>query len=154
MLKKIGIGLLVVLIVIQFIRPAKNISNAAAPNDISAKYNVPQNVYTTLQRACFDCHSNNTNYPWYADVQPVYWWLQHHVNEGKRELNFNEFAGYTKKRKLHKLEKIKKSVTEGWMPLDSYLWIHKDAKLTRDEATAIADWTDGLAAQIDKTESN
>lgn len=152
MLKKIGIGLLVILVVIQFIRPAKNISTAAAPNDIAAKYTVPANVYTTLQRACFDCHSNNTNYPWYNNIQPVAWWLQNHINEGKHELNFNEFAGYTKKRKLHKLDEIKESVTEGWMPLNSYLWIHKEAKLTKDEANAIAAWADALRAEIDNTE--
>lgn len=148
MLRKVLIALLVVLVVIQFIRPEKNQAAGPSPNDISTKYAVPANVQTVLKRSCFDCHSNNTVYPWYDNIQPVSWWLNHHVEEGKGELNFSEFASYSPKRAKHKLEEIGESVTEGWMPLDSYLWIHHDAKLSPEEAKLIADWAGGLEKQI------
>ncbi|XZF16604.1 heme-binding domain-containing protein [Chitinophagaceae bacterium MMS25-I14] len=150
--KKIFIAIIVVLVIIQFIRPARNISNGANPNDIAAHYTVPQNVQVVLQKACYDCHSNNTSYPWYTNIQPVGWWMQHHVNEGKQHLNFSEFASYNKKRKLKRLKDVSESVTEGWMPLDSYLWVHKEAKLTKEESQAIDSWATALAQQIDKTE--
>lgn len=84
------ITLLVVLVVIQFFHPAKNISTVKSPNDIAVLHNVPANVSTILDKACNDCHSNNTRYPWYNNIQPVAWWLDNHVQEGKGELNFNE----------------------------------------------------------------
>lgn len=153
MLKKIGIALIAVLVIIQFFRPAKNISTAPEPNEISAKYHVPDNVYMCLQKACFDCHSNTTKYPWYNNIQPVAWWMASHIKDGKKHLNFSEFGSYPKKRKLKKLKEIGESVTEGWMPINSYLWEHKEAVLTKEETTAIANWADSLSQQIDKTEN-
>ncbi len=117
-------------------------------NDITTKYAVPENVHTVLKSSCFDCHSNNTEYPWYNNIQPVAWFLDHHVQEGKGELNFNEFATYSPKKARHKLEKIGDAVTEGWMPLDSYLWIHRDAKISSEEAELLANWASGLRNQI------
>ena len=148
MLRKILLALLAILVVIQFFRPEKNQSTGSSPNDITTKYAVPAAVHTVLKRSCFDCHSNNTVYPWYDNIQPVSWWLNHHVHEGKEELNFSEFATYSPKRAHHKLEEVAESVTEGWMPLGSYLWIHHDAKLNPEEAKLIADWANGLQKQI------
>lgn len=84
--KRILLVLLVVLILIQFFRPQRNISASPSPADISTIYPVPANVGSILKKACYDCHSNNTNYPWYANVQPIAWWLNDHVEEGKRGL--------------------------------------------------------------------
>ena len=117
-------------------------------NDITTKYAVPENVHAVLKRSCLDCHSNNTEYPWYNNIQPVAWFLDHHVQEGKGELNFNEFATYSPKKARHKMEEVGKAVTEGWMPLDSYLWIHHDAKLSSEEAKLLADWAKGVKNQI------
>lgn len=152
MARKILMLLFAALVIIQFLRPSENTSNGVEPYEISARYHVPQNVYISLQKACFDCHSNTTKYPWYFNIQPFAWWMQHHVNDGKKHLNFSEFGSYTKKRKLKKLNEIKESVTEGWMPIDSYLWIHKNAKLTKNETDAIASWADSLSKQIEQTE--
>ena len=91
MLKKILTGLLVILIVIQFIRPDKNESNDLT-YDVSTKYEVPDDVSHILQVSCNDCHSNKTEYPWYAEIQPVGWWLNNHVEDGKRHLNFSELT--------------------------------------------------------------
>jgi hypothetical protein len=101
-----------------------------------------------LEVACYDCHSNNTRYPWYANVQPVAWWLQGHVKEGKQHLNFSEFTTYAPKKQHHKFEEIKEAVTDGWMPLDSYKWIHKDAVLTKEQSEAIAKWCDENMAKL------
>jgi hypothetical protein len=150
MLKKVLIGLLVLLVVIQFIRPARNISSSNQPNDIAAHYPVPQNVQQTLKKACYDCHSNNTRYPWYANIQPVAWWLQDHINEGKKELNFSEFASYAPKKQARKLKKVASEVKEGEMPLNSYLWIHTDAVLNADEKEALINWATSLQHQIEQ----
>ncbi len=152
MIKKILIGLLIVFVIIQFFRPAKNISTAAQPNDIAAVYAVPENVQSLLKRSCYDCHSNNTVYPWYSNIQPVAWWLNDHIKDGKRGVNFSEFGSFTKKRKLKKMKEVAEQVNKGEMPLDSYLWIHTYAKLSKDEVKLLADWAHGLAAHIDSTE--
>lgn len=148
MLRNALIALLVILILIQFLRPEKNQSTGLSPNDITTKYAVPANVHTVLKRSCFDCHSNNTTYPWYNNIQPVAWWLNHHIHEGKDELNFSEFATYPPKKARHKLEEIGEAVTDGWMPLGSYLWIHHDARLKPEEAKLIANWAGSLQKQI------
>ena len=74
--KKILIAIAAVLVVIQFIRPEKNISDLNGPNEIGKHYTVPDNVQAILKQSCYDCHSNNTRYPWYANVEPVGWWIQ------------------------------------------------------------------------------
>jgi hypothetical protein len=148
MIKKILITLLIAIILVQFIRPAKNAVTDITPQDITRLYPMPDSVHRILQRSCYDCHSNSTAYPWYNNFQPVSWWLGSHITKGKKHLNFSEFGTYTKKRKIKKLGEIAKSVTEGWMPLDSYLWIHKDAALTDQEKKAVADWANGMATQV------
>lgn len=148
MKKKILIVLLVLIVIIQFFRPTKNLSAAKSANDISNVYNVPDNVNVILNKACNDCHSNNTVYPWYAEVQPVAWWLNDHIEEGKEELNFSEFASYTPARQYHKLEEIKKQIDEGEMPLGSYTLIHTDAKLTDAEKQTLLSWSEGIRAEM------
>ncbi|SMO49282.1 heme-binding domain-containing protein [Solitalea koreensis] len=148
MKRKIILGILVFFALIQFIRPAKNKASEIATNDIRKQYAMPANVEQSMQTACFDCHSNNTVYPWYSNIQPVAWWLQHHVNEGKEELNFSEFATYNPKKANHKLDKVIKSQQDNWMPLDSYLWIHKDAQLSQQQKDAIITWAKGVQQQI------
>ncbi len=143
--KKILIAIAVVLVVIQFIRPAKNISDLNGPNEIGKHYKVPDNVQAILKQSCYDCHSNNTKYPWYANVQPVGWWIQFsHVNDGKRHLNFSEYGSYDEKKAKHKFEEINEAMTDKWMPLDSYLWMHKDAALTDEQFNAVAKWAGAL----------
>ena len=152
MQKKILIGLLIVLIVIQFIKPSKNQSTNISENDISKVYSLPPNVHEVLVKKCYDCHSNNTTYPWYYNIQPVAWWMNNHIVDGKRHLDFSEFKTYSAKKANHKLEELSDAVTNAWMPLDSYLWIHKEAKLTTEEAVAINGWISSLGVQTAKKE--
>jgi hypothetical protein len=132
--------LLLAFIVIQFFRPAKNKSEAISSNDISKIYPVPENVQAILKTSCYDCHSNNTVYPWYANIQPVAWWLNDHVQEGKKELNFSEFASYRIGRQYRKLDEINKEVKEDEMPLNNYLWLHRNAKLDDQQKLTLASW--------------
>ena len=150
MLKKTGLGLLVVLIVIQFIPTTKNQTSVVSENAIDKKYNTPENVQAILKKACYDCHSNNTVYPWYSHIQPVGFWLNHHVNEGKEELNFSEFDTYEKKKAVKKMEKVISSQEKNWMPLSSYTLIHKDAILSSDEKKAVIDWSESVLKQLNR----
>ena len=140
MLKKIGWTLLAALVIIQFIRPAKNQASAAQPHAIQTAYSVPENVSVILKKACNDCHSNNTEYPWYSNIQPVYWWLNHHVEEGKGHLNFDEYTNGRLRRQYHKMEEVIEQVKEGEMPLESYTWTHADARLTSEEKSTLTSW--------------
>ncbi len=139
--KKILVGLLIVFVVMQAFRPAKNRSNDTS-RDISFSYPVPEEVKVILTKACNDCHTNNTRYPWYAEIQPVSWWLGDHVKEGKKHFNLNEFSGYRIARQYKKLEECIEQVKEGEMPLPSYTWLHKDAVLTDAEKQTLMAWCD------------
>jgi hypothetical protein len=87
-------------------------------------------------------------YPWYANIQPVTWWLQDHVNEGKSELNFNEFASYKEKRQRKKLEEIIEQVKDNEMPLQSYTIIHKNAVLNADQKATLKKWCEESLALL------
>jgi hypothetical protein len=150
MLKKIGLGLLVVLIVIQFIPTKKNQTSIVSENAIDKKYNTPENVQAILKKACYDCHSNNTVYPWYSHIQPVGFWLDNHVNEGKEKLNFSEFNAYEKKKAVKKMKKVVSSQEKKWMPLSSYTLIHKDAILSSDEKKTFIDWSNSVLQELNK----
>ena len=148
MVKKIVFVLLIILIVIQFFHPARNKAEGEQPNNVSKLYPVSPDVKNILDKACMDCHSNNTAYPWYSKIQPVDWWMTHHVNEGKRELNFDEFATYNLRRQYHKLEEVMKQVKNNEMPISSYTWIHKDAILTTAEQNGLINWADSIRNEM------
>lgn len=151
MIKKILLALLVVFILIQFFRPKKNISEGVQANNIETKYAVPADVKNILHKACYDCHSNNTKYPWYNNIQPVTWWLEEHIKDGKKELNFDEFTNTSLRRQYHKLEEIEEQVKEGEMPLKSYTIIHKNAILTDAEKNAVYAWVASTKAAMEAT---
>ncbi|HRH47334.1 MAG TPA: heme-binding domain-containing protein [Panacibacter sp.] len=148
MKKKLLLLLLVVFVAIQFIHPERNESAKPQTADISTIYKVPVDVSNILNKACSDCHSNNTIYPWYANVQPVAWWLNDHIQEGKGEINFNEFASYAPAKQYHKLEEFKKQIDEGEMPLSSYTLIHTNAKLTDSEKKTLTNWSEDIRNQM------
>ena len=147
-LKRLLVLLLLAFIVIQFFRPAKNKSEGISANDITKKYTIPDSVLAILKTSCYDCHSNNTNYPWYNNIQPVAWWLADHIKEGKNELNFSEFATYRIGRQYKKLEEVNEQVKKEEMPLESYTLIHGDAKLNKQQKLAVANWVVALRDSI------
>ena len=141
MLKKIIYGALIILFVVQFIRPTKNNSNDNT-HHISTKYRVPSEVDTILKVACYDCHSNNTAYPWYSNLQPAAWFLSNHVKDGKKHLNFSEFTKLSIAIQNHKLEEIIEEVEEKEMPLASYTYVglHANAKLNDEQRLTLNTW--------------
>ena len=147
--KRILLILLIGFVVIQFFRPEKNLSAQTSRNDITTLYTVPGDVKEILAKACNDCHSNNTRYPWYAEVQPVAWWLADHVEEGKAHVNYSEFASYNLRKQYHKMEETIEMVKENHMPLESYLWLHKDADLAVEERHKLTSWAMDVMKQME-----
>lgn len=144
MLKKILVFLLIVLVIIQFIHPKPNKSTGEQPNNIGKVYAIPADVESILEKACNDCHTNNTNYPWYSNIQPLDWWLNNHIVDGKKHLNYDEYTNRSLRYQYHKMEETIEMVKEGEMPLDSYTWMHKNAKLTEAEKTKLIEWAGGV----------
>ncbi len=133
-------AVLIAFIAIQFIQPARNQNGQVLTTDIIRTFIVPDSVLNIFKTSCYDCHSNNTRYPWYANVQPMAWLLADHIKNGKADLNFDEFGSYPKRRQLSKLKSIAGSVKDGSMPIASYTWMHRDAKLSAQKRTLIIEW--------------
>lgn len=137
---KILLAILIVLGSIQFIRPARNESSQRLPTDISGLYAVPDSVQRLLRGACYDCHSSNTVYPWYANLQPFGWLLASHIRSGKAELNFSDFGSYPLRKQRNKLQGIVNSIKDDGMPLASYKLMHTPARLSATEKALITEW--------------
>lgn len=140
LLKKFFLVLLLILVIIQFYRPEKNSTQGDHTEDFISETNPPANVAMIMEQSCYDCHSNNTIYPWYNNVAPISFWMADHVKDGKRHLNFSEWDSYDAKKKDHKLEEVEEMVAEGEMPLSEYTWTHESARLTDEQRTAIVAW--------------
>jgi hypothetical protein len=139
--RKIGVLVIIIFIVMQFIQPTKNRSEQViSDNDISKVYAIPQDLHQTFVTKCYDCHSNNTRYPWYIHIQPIGWWLAAHVHDGKEELNFSEFKSYPQKQATHKLEELAEVAEERSMPLKAYTMFHEHTELTEVDQKAISEW--------------
>jgi hypothetical protein len=148
--KGIALTLLLIFIGIQFFRPQKNRGAADTPNDITHFVPVPDTVLRMLKVSCYDCHSNSTYYPWYAELAPSSWWLANHIREGKAELNFSEFSQYSRRRMKTKLNSIGEQVEKREMPLKSYLLIHGNARLSEGQVQLIMAWADSAQAILDQ----
>jgi hypothetical protein len=136
--------LLVGFVGIQFFPTSRNQSDTIPKTDFMLVNNVPKQVERIITTSCYDCHSNNTDYPWYNKVQPVAWFLENHVTHGTEELNFNEWADYSSRRKNSKLKSIISQIEDGEMPLWSYTLVHREAKLSEDEKKTVLDWVSKL----------
>jgi len=155
-MKKIFRNILIVLFVVfltmQFFQPEKNLGVRKTGMDLFSVISVDDSIKTLLETSCFDCHSNRTNYPWYGQISPVSVFLNKHVTEGKKELNFSEWEDYSDKDKISKLVDIYDEVEGGDMPLESYLKIHKDARLREHEREMVMSWAEkeGLVLLLNK----
>jgi len=135
----VAIGL--AFIAMQFFRPEKTNPVVDETKTIAAAAPMPPEVSAIITRACYDCHSHQTRWPWYSNVAPVSWFVIGHVNDARKHLNFSEWAAYDPKRMKRKLEEIKEEVEDGAMPLPSYLPLHPDAKLSPEDVQALSAWT-------------
>ena len=139
--KYILITLFVGMVIIQFIARPEKLSEPMDPNkDMLSVLSVTGELNTLFQTACYDCHSNQPVYPWYSNVAPLSWWIDDHMEHGREELNFSEWASYSKRRRDHKLEEIVDETAAGKMPLPSYRRVHWDAKLDANQLTMLKTW--------------
>ena len=136
-----GIILVVALLVAQLFRIDK--TNPPVQSDIGA----PPPVAAILRRACYDCHSNQTVWPWYSNIAPVSWFVKSDVSEGREELNFSTWGSYSAKRRAKKLAKIAKEVNEAEMPPWYFLPMHPEARLAESDRVALRAW---VAAEVAK----
>ena len=146
--KIIVITLALLFIAIQFIPSGIPENKPEIKNSIVNSNMATVPVLDQLRKSCFDCHSNQVQFPWYSKLAPSSWLLAAHIRNGKSHLNFSEWENYSNREKIGLLEEIKDEVGSGKMPLKSYLLIHKDAKLNSEEISALLAWADNATAQI------
>lgn len=150
-IKRIIISSCVILLLIQFYQPARNLDyGRVLPIHFNKTYNVPSNVDNILKTSCYDCHSNNTEYPWYSYIQPARMFLDSHIKEGKENLNFSTFGDYSTRKQGNKLERIVKQIKSGEMPLASYTLIHKNAILTKENKKLLINFMEQTSDSISK----
>lgn len=143
-----AIGVAVVALGIQFVRPARTNPPVDSARDIIGQPSLPPDVRAVLERSCFDCHSNRTRWPLYSEVAPVSWLVVGDVNGGRRHLNFSEWEGYKIARRLSKLESFIGEIDKGEMPPGTYLLMHRDAALSPAEKELLIRWAEGLTDSL------
>ena len=146
-LKKIIILVAIVLVISQFFSPDKNNGDIATVAAFIVETNPPEEVKNILETTCFDCHSAKTTYPWYNAITPVNYWLDEHIQDGKKHLNFSKWNTYSLKKKEHKMDELHEEVEAGEMPLNSYTWTHSEANLSPAQIAAVVAW--GKKVQAD-----
>ena len=152
MKKKIGFGLIILLIAIQFVRTDGELTTVEKSADFIVQTNAPEDIQNLLKTSCYDCHSNFTNTPWYGQIAPVSWYINDHINEAREELNFSAWGTYELKRKKHKLEECWEEIEKGKMPLDDYLKLHNEAKLSEEEEEKLITWFKSIDLNPSKKE--
>ena len=148
MTKKILIGIFIFFLLLQLFQPSKNLGDPKKDNPIHLAVDVPDDVHRLLKAACYDCHSNQTNYPWYANISPVSIWLNDHVVSGKRAVNYSEFASYPRDFQQHKLKETAEYVAKKYMPLPSYMSMHAGARLSPQQRERIIQWASSAAQSL------
>ncbi|MFT5878108.1 MAG: hypothetical protein ACJA2N_000093 [Salibacteraceae bacterium] len=140
MIRKIIIGFVLVFGLLQFFTVNHENPEIMAGADFIELTNTPTEVSEILVTSCYDCHSNQTVYPWYSSIAPVSWWINDHVEEARDELNFSEWGSFTSKRKTKKLKEIIEEVEEGEMPLSNYTLMHSSTKLNETQKEQLLNW--------------
>lgn len=136
------------LVIAQFKRPPKTNPAVDPAQTLEAHVQLDPKVSAILNRSCYDCHSNKTRWPWYANVAPVSWFVIDHVNEGRRDLNFSEWGKYSSNDRRGQLGQLCELVTEGWMPLSSYTPLHPAAKLSDEDKKVLCEWASAERARV------
>jgi len=147
-LKVGGIALIAIIVCIQFFHPERNSEPVDPELDMIAVAQPPDQIAKILMDACYDCHSNQTHYPGYNKIQPVSWYLNRHIKQGKKDLNFSEYGSKDKADRIGLLVKIGEVMEAGTMPLQSYLLFHKEARLSMEENALVINWTEEEALKV------
>lgn len=147
-LKIFIIILAIAFVVVQFVPNKMPENKVAGQEDLIISGVLPENISTIIRTSCYDCHSNQTSYPWYSKVAPASWLLAKDIREGRDDLNFSEWGSYTKRRQIKNLRKIKEEVSSGAMPLKNYLIIHRHAKLNAEQKSDLVKWTEDVTKKV------
>jgi hypothetical protein len=153
MLKRTLIGLAVVVVGIQLIRPSRENPPVDPGQQIGAHVEVPADVAAMLEASCYDCHSHQTRWPWYSNVAPVSWLVAHHADEGREYVNFDTWGANTADEQREALEEISEVVESGEMPLGTYLPLHPEARLTDAQRQRLSTWAASARGRIDRVGS-
>jgi hypothetical protein len=146
-------AIVVAIVVIQFLGPVRSNPISPAAQAVEAHLQLNPQVSSILSRSCGDCHSNNTQWPWYSHVAPVSWFVIDHVNHGRSHLNFSEWGRFSADESREMLEHICKEVKSGSMPLTSYTRIHTGAKLSQDDVGTLCDWANSQLETVRRVQS-
>lgn len=139
-LKVILVAFVVLIVALQFFQISK-VNPASYPEEDFMKLTAaPPQIQTILKNACYDCHSYQTIYPWYAYINPIGSFIGHHVEEGRSELNFSIWGTYEEKKQIHKVEECVQELEKNKMPLKSYIFAHPQADLSQEDKTALITW--------------
>ena len=139
-IRRFLIGALIVLIGLQFFQIDKENPVADTGKDFLNSSLVSQEIKSAIQAACYDCHSYNTEYPWYTSISPINYWIKGHYEHGREKLNFSLWQDYEAKRQRHKLEECIEEIKENHMPLKSYTWMHPNANLSNQEKEMLVNY--------------
>lgn len=149
-LKRAGLITAVLILLMQVVQPSLQNPTAAPERNAFATNPPPAKVATLLRAACYDCHSNETKYPWYSQVSPVSWWLVQHIKDGRRHLNFSDWPHDNPRKARSRWQNVRDEIEGGGMPLKSYTLIHRDAILSEADRKELAAWADQQAELLGK----
>ncbi|MCB2208887.1 MAG: heme-binding domain-containing protein [Bacteroidetes bacterium] len=147
-LKLLILILIISVVIIQFIPNDKPEVVLANENDLIYNNQLPENISVMLKESCYDCHSNETVYPWYSHVAPVSWLVVKDIRDGRKELNFSFWESQSKMDKAKHLDNIIDEVLDENMPMPIYTIMHANAKLTKEERQLLADWAERHAESL------
>ena len=133
---------IIILIIIQFINSKLPETAPAGEKDVANVEIVPEEIKAIMMKACYDCHSMETKYPWYSYVVPVKWLVKHDIMEGRHHLNLSNWADYEDLKKIKKLDDLKEEVENIEMPPGNYILMHREAKLNEIEREKLIAWAD------------
>ncbi|MCO6480949.1 MAG: heme-binding domain-containing protein [Phaeodactylibacter sp.] len=151
-LKWAGLALLAALVIIQFFGIDKTNPPVNQSEEFMTLAAPPADVAQLIKDACYDCHSHETKYPWYTNIEPVSWWIKDHIEHGREHLNFSAWGAYDAEKKAHKAEECGEEVEKGKMPLKSYLPMHPEARLSDAQRERLSSWFMALAAKKEAAE--
>lgn len=148
-LKWLAISVGVIVVGIQFVRPARTNPALNPSGSLEAHTQMTPEVAAILDRSCRDCHSSKTTWPWYSNVAPVSWWVIDHVNHGRTHLNYSEWGKLKHEDQDKSLREICDEVMDGNMPLPSYLPMHPQARLSEPDKKTLCDWTEAERKRLE-----
>jgi hypothetical protein len=151
LLKWVAIVLAGIFAVMQLIRPARTNPPVDESRALARQMQLTPEASAILNRSCNDCHSNQTRWPWYSNIAPISWFLINHVNEGRRQMNFSDWAQYDRSEQAGYLKRICREVQSGGMPIHSYLWLHGDARLSSEDVKTLCDWASSESQRLSQT---